>query len=221
MFMSKPFLFIALALAGLTGCAGTAAPTLLTGAPSAGASSAAAGKAPSTALIVDGSFEKPVAPSGSYLTFSTGENFNGWTVSGASGNVAVIGKNFTYEGFTLPAGCGKQFLDLTGSSNSLTGVEQTVATTPNANYILSFKVGNTYKASSDLGTSSTVLVYIDGNKALKATNKKGKGKTRLVWKAFSKTFTAKSAQTTINFVNGDPSTDTANGLDCITMVPTT
>lgn len=218
--MSKAFLFVALALAGLTGCAGTAAPAF-TGASLTGASSAAIGNASGTSLITNGSFEKPAVASGSYQTFSAGQTFNGWTVSGVSGNVAVIGKNFTYGGFDIEAGCSKQLLDLTGTSNSVTGVEQTVDTTPNASYTLSFKVGNTYEASSDLGTSSTVLVYVNNEQLLKATNKKGNGKTRVVWKAFSKAFVAKSATTTINFVNGDPSTDTANGLDCIKLVPTT
>lgn len=217
--MSKLFPFITLALAGLTGCTGSTAPALLT-APLDGASTAATGKAPAPALIADGSFEKPAAPTGGYLTFNAGDTFGGWTVSGTSGNVAVIGKDFTYGGYDISAGCNKQLLDLTGTSNSATGVEQTVSTIANASYTLSFKVGNAYEASSDLGTSSTVLVYIDGNKVYKATNKKGNGKTREVWKAFTKTFVAKSAKTTINFVNGDPSTDTDNGLDCVKLAPT-
>lgn len=198
----------------LAGCGGSVPQTAGEG------PSASTFKAASPNLIVDGSFEKPTAPSGSYLSFSTGQTFSQWTVTGASGNVAIIGKNFTFYGFKIDPGCGNQALDLTGSSNSKTGVSQQITTVSGTSYLLSFKVGTAYAPGGGLGTSSTVLVYVNGKKLFAATNKRGKGKMKEVWQKFSKAFTAKSDYTTIEFLNGDPSTDTDNGLDCITLEAT-
>jgi hypothetical protein len=79
-------------------------------------------------LIRNGSFEKPVAPAGSYLQFSTGEKFSGWTVVGAPRSASQV------------------------------------------------------------------------------------------WKRLSLTFTAAKSKTKIAFINGDPSSDTHNGLDGISLV---
>jgi hypothetical protein len=67
--------------------------------------------------------------------------------------------------------------------------------------------------------TSTVFVYVNGKKIYKAKNKKGKGLTREVWKQFSTTFLAKSTAAKIKFINGDPATDTDNGLDCVSVTP--
>src|ERR1700722_13443831 len=80
-------------------------------------------------LIKNGSFETPVANTGSYLVYSTGDTFAGWKVVGAAGNVGIVSGTFEQNGFTFPAVKGAQWLDLTGVSNSATGVQQTVATT--------------------------------------------------------------------------------------------
>jgi hypothetical protein len=187
--------------------------------PTNPATSETAGRRPSANLVSNGSFEKPTVPSGSYTDFSKGQKFSGWAVVGASGDVSIVSDTFVYGGFTFPAGCGHQFLDLTGTSQSATGVEQRITTVPGSTYQLSFEVGNVYAPSGNLGNSSTVLVYVNGKKILKATNKKGKGLTHLVWEQFSAAFVAKGNAARIKFINGDPSTDTANGLDCISVTP--
>ena len=79
-------------------------------------------------LIKDGSFEKPVAPSGGFLVFNTGQSFSKWTVVGASGSIGIVSGTFSQNGFTFPAGCSNQWVDLTGLSQSATGVSQTVTT---------------------------------------------------------------------------------------------
>ena len=204
-----------IALAGCSGALNRALPAAMFGAnarPDSGMKRA-------TNLIVNGSFEKPTAPSGSYLSFNKGDTFTGWTVSGASGSIAIVGKNFSYGGYKIGAGCGDQLVDLTGSSDTKTGVKQRVATTPSASYTLSFQVGNAWAASGNIGKTSTVLVYLNGRKWFSATNKKGKGVLHEVWQTFSKSFVAKSKRTTIEFLNGDPVTDTDNGLDCVSLVP--
>jgi hypothetical protein len=175
--------------------------------------------APSANLIRNGSFESPVVPNGSYEVFSTGQTFSHWTVAGAPGNVAVVSGTFTQNGFSFPARAGKQWLDLTGTTNTPTGVAQTGATTPDAAYTLVFFVGNVYDPGGIFGVSSTVNVLVDGTQVFSATNSRGKGKTTMVWQKFTTTITASTAQTTISFINGDPSTDTNNGLDAISLVP--
>jgi hypothetical protein len=181
----------------------------------AGASGAAAN------LCKDGSFEKPVVSPGGYLVFSTGQSFGGWLVVGASGNVAPVSATFTQDGFTFPARSGKQWLDLTGDSNTATGVSRAVPTTAGTSYSLSFAVGNIYDPGGIFGTTSTVHVLVNGTQILAATNTLGKGSTTQVWKRFATTFTATGSSTTISFINGDPSTDTSNGLDAVKLVATT
>jgi Protein of unknown function (DUF642) len=180
-----------------------------------GASGAAAN------LCQNGSFEKPVVSPGGYLVFSTGQSFGGWQVVGASGNVAPVSATFTQNGLSFPARSGKQWLDLTGNSNTATGVSRTVATTVGTSYTLSFAVGNVYDPGSIFGTTSTVDVLVNGAQVLAATNTLGPGSAAQVWKHFSKTFTATGSATTISFINGDPTSDTSNGLDAVKLVALT
>jgi len=169
-------------------------------------------------LIKNGSFEKPVAPSGSYELFAESQKFGGWTVVGASGNVTLVSGTFTQNGFTFPAAGGIQWLDLTGNSNTATGVQQVVATTPGTAYTLTFYVGNVYDPGGIFGVTSTVNVYVNNALVFTATNSRGAGQTKEVWQKFTTTITASSAQTTIGFLNGDPGSDTCNGLDLVSLV---
>lgn len=172
-----------------------------------------------TNLIKNGSFEKPVVPSGGYRLFFTGKAFRHWQVVGDSGNVAVASGTYTEGRFRFPAKAGAQFLDLTGTSNSATGVAQTVATTPDAAYTLTFYVGNICDPHGGNGVSSTVNVWVDGQQVYSATNSRGKGRTVLTWQRFTTTIVATSPTTTIAFINGDTPSDNVNGLDKITLVP--
>jgi len=170
-------------------------------------------------LIKNGSFEKPVVAVGGYQVFSTGDTFSHWTTVGDSGNVAIVSGAFTQNGFSFPAKAGQQWLDLTGVSQTATGVAQKVVTVPGQAYTLTFFVGNAYDPGGIFGVSSTVNVLVNGQQAFTATNTKGKGKTLQVWQKFITTIMATSSKTTIAFINGDPSNDTQNGLDKITLVP--
>lgn len=174
-----------------------------------------------TNLIKNGSFERPVVPYRIYRLFSTGHTFSHWRVVGDAGNVAVANGTVTIPPvYSFPAQAGSQFLDLTGVSNTATGVAQTVATTPNASYTLTFYVGNTYDPNGpNNGVSSTVNVLVDDQQVFQATNSTGKGRTALTWQKFTTTIVATSSQTTIAFINGDPSTDNINGLDAVSLVP--
>ncbi len=174
--------------------------------------------APSQAqLISNGSFETPVVPSASFQGFGTGSSFGGWTVVGASGNVAVVSGSFTQNGFNFPAQSGAQWLDLTGTSNTATGVQQTIATVIGSTYSLSFWVGNIVDPNGIFGTTSTVAVLVNGTALASATNT-GAGSPTQAWQQFTRSFTATSTLTTLTFLNGDPSNDTSNGLDNIVLL---
>ena len=171
----------------------------------------------STNLIKNGGFETPTVPGGSYAGYSTGQGFSHWTVVGASGNVDIVSGTFTQNGFSFPAKGGSQWLDLTGVSNTATGVAQTVTTSPGSAYTLTFGVGNVYDPGGIFGVTSTVQIIVDGVQVASDTNSKGRGTPSMVWQTFHVGFTASAASTTIEFINGDPSNDTANGLDGVKL----
>ena len=164
-------------------------------------------------LVVNGGFEQPVVGVGSYKVFSTGQAFTGWKVVGTRGNVAPISTRFQQNGISFVSRSGKQWLDLTGLSNTPTGVAQTVATHPGASYRLSFAVGNV--KGGVFGVRSTVIVLVDGRKRLSATNTGGGAQQS--WKRFAVTVRATSTRTTIAFLNGDSSADTSDGLDDVSL----
>ncbi len=167
-------------------------------------------------LIKNGSFEKPVVGPGSYALFSTGQTFKHWTVIGASGDVGIVSGTFTQNGFSFPAEKGGQWLDLTGVSNTpAIGVQETITTVAGAAYKLTFWVGNVYDPGGIFGTTSTVNVLVNGSTVASDTNSQ-QGTTQ-VWQKFTVHFTAVSATTQVGFLNGDPSNDTNNGLDAVSL----
>jgi uncharacterized protein DUF642 len=171
-------------------------------------------------LIQNGSFEKPVIPAGTFTNFDTGAaTLTGWQVVGATGNVSIVSTTLIGNGFTFPAAVGQQWLDLTGDgSNSATGVQQTVATTPGTTYTLTFYVGNPNDPGGPLGTTSTLNVFVNGTQTFSITNLAGAGLTSIFWQKYTTTIVAASSETTIAFMNGDGQTDNTNGLDGITLV---
>ena len=218
--MNKRFVYFALAGSiALTACAQPSNGSLPAGAFTTNPARRG-GSPPKPNLIANGSFEKPTVPSGSYTEFNTGQAFTRWTVVGANGNVAVVSDTFLFEGYAFPAGCGHQWLDLTGTSQTPTGVQQKIATVSGTTYQIAFQVGNAYAPSGNIGMTSTVLVYVNGKKIFTATNKKGKGLTHQVWQQFSTTFLANTTAAKIKFVNGYPASYTVNGLDCVSVTPT-
>jgi hypothetical protein len=174
-----------------------------------------------TNLIVNGSFERPVVPAGSYDSFAVGTaTLPGWQVVGvAQGEVSIISDTSVADGFTFPAAAGAQWLDLTGpASNNATGVQQTVATTAGATYILTFYLGNCYDPTGGLGLTSTVNVFVNGIQTFAVTNTAGQGLTSIFWQRYTTTMVATSSETTIAFMNGDGPLDNSNGLDGISLV---
>ena len=175
-------------------------------------------------LINNGSFEttSPSVAVGSFVNFLPGSTgITGWTVVGAAGTEAsVVNTTYTSECCTFPAEDASNWLDLTGdATNSDTeGVAQTVTTIAGDAYTLSFYVGNVFDPRGIYGTTSTTDVSENGTSLGAFENNCTTCTTRLTWQLFTTTFTATAASTTLQFLNGDPGTDNANGLDNISLV---
>jgi hypothetical protein len=210
----------AAAAAALSACSSTTTPAHVASLPAAGSgfpARIAAGAPDLLNLVRDGSFESPIAPSGGFLVFNVGSRFSRWHVVGASGNIGIVSGTFAQNGFTFPAGCGSQWVDLTGIMTTGVGVAQKIATVQGSQHVLTFSVGNVVDPNGIFGTTSTVNVLVNGVQKFKAVNKKGVGLKVQVWKSFTTTITAPSTSTTVTFVNGDPAGDDNNGLDCVKL----
>ena len=169
-------------------------------------------------LLTNGSFETPIVPVGSYILYSNGSAaITGWQVVSTPGaNVAIVSGTFAQNGVSFPAQDGVQWLDLTGTSNTLNeGVQQTVTTIPGQMYQLSYYVGNT-TGGGIFGTTSTVNVSINGTPTFSDTNSTVSPTTQN-WEQFTHIFKATSGSTTLGFLNGDPPSDNNNGLDNVVL----
>jgi Protein of unknown function (DUF642) len=178
---------------------------------------ASAASASTSNLVLNGNFSSPDVGAGGLGYFSTGQSFPHWRVVGATGNVAITSKTFLQNGFTFESDGTNQFLDLTGDSNSRTGVAQTLSTSVGTRYPLSFAVGNVYNPTGIFGVSSSVAVLVNGKRIFTATNSKGKGTTRVAWMNFRTSFLATSTDTTLEFLNLDPTSDTSNLIDLVSI----
>jgi hypothetical protein len=175
--------------------------------------------AEASTLITNGSFESPVVPVGGFTNFASGSTgITGWTVVGPE--ASVVSGTFTSECCTFPAEDGNQWLDLTGDvSNTVEGVQQTVATTMGTQYTLSFWVGNIFDPGGIYGTTSTVDVRLGGlgGTLLGAFTNSSTTRGTQVWQQFATSFTATGSSTTLDFLNADPASDNSNGLDNVAL----
>ena len=179
--------------------------------------SGAANASASTNLLTNGSFETPVVPVGGFTNFGSGSTaITGWTVVGPQ--ASIVSGSFVSAGLSFPASDGKQWLDLTGDlSNSVEGVEQSVATVAGTKYNLSFDVGNQVNPGGPYGTTSTVQVLVNGSVLGTFTNSGVSGSTSQSWESFNTSFVASGASTVVEFLNQDPPTDNTNGLDNVAL----
>jgi hypothetical protein len=155
--------------------------------------------------------------------FSVGAiNLSGWEVVSEPGQVLPPGVSFPLGNVSLctthnwiTAKDGPQALDLTGATQTNTGVAQIVPTKRGKRYRLGFWVGNVVDPRGPYGIISTVKVRINHELVFSATNSEGAGVgTRSVtWKPFTYSFVATAEQTEIAFFNGDPPNDSVNMID--------
>ena len=174
-------------------------------------------------LIVDGGFETPASTTpdqfqSGYVSYNPGQSFGGpggdaWTVIGSGNDVTLTSTTEYTNGPTYYNGhSGLQWLDLTGAydNGSAVGVAQTVSTTANAKYTLSFWVGTFIDAPSaadvqvdgvDLGTFTNPTAGVYG----------GDGDN---WEQFSTSFVGTGSDTLSFIYAGGKSVD---GLDDISL----
>jgi hypothetical protein len=168
-------------------------------------------------LLTNGSFEQPPVPGGGFSVVSNGDTtLTGWTVIGDAGNVAPLSTTFFSAGFAFTAEDGQQSVDMTGTSQTATGVQQVATTTPGHTYCLSFWVGNIFNPGGGYGTDSTINVLIDGKLVTVATNA-DQDPSELSWQRFTSTVVAAGTSTSIAFVNADPPADSSNFLDNVVL----
>jgi hypothetical protein len=168
-------------------------------------------------LLNNGSFEIPSTPAGRSTNFANSSSaITGWTVVGL--RAALVEEKFTSFLLQFPASAGSQWLDLTGATSSdLGGVEQTVPTIAGKAYSLSFAVGNVFNPRGIYGTTSTVVVTVNGMPLGRFTNSCRTCTNALTWQSFNTAFVATGPTTTIRFLNADPVNDNSNGLDDVVL----
>ena len=177
-------------------------------------------------LIVNGSFENisgtfvlaptPPGPNGVMLLPLGSTTIPGWTVVSA----ALLWGNIDLNGTVLPSGAGTPFghfyVDLTGwlDTQPFAGVTQTIATTPNQTYQLSFALGtveNDYRwrgpvsVTVSAGSTSNVFTYTPSG-------------TDWQWRTFNWNFTAVSASTPVT-ITGTSTTANLIALDNVSVGP--
>ena len=167
-------------------------------------------------LIQDSGFETPLVPKGGFATYAVGSTVGSWKVIGASGNVGIVSSSYRGDGITFDAHRSQQYMDLTGLSNTKTGISQIVHTVVGRTFTLGFYSGNTYDPRGAFGTTSTINVYVGLRKVLTTVSTTA-NPSKQVWKHYSVNFKATSAITAVSFINGDPPTDNNNGLDSVTL----
>jgi hypothetical protein len=173
----------------------------------------------SAASIINGSFEAPTVPVGSFTNFAGGSTaITGWTVVGVDSS--VVSGTFAQSGITFQAQSGNQWIDLAGvtSNSSNSGVRQGIATTVGQSYEVSFYVGSAL--GGGVFAPATVDLSINGGPRTSYFNPAAPT-TMLDWKLFTVPFIATSSMTTLTFLNGSASNNFLTALDnvSITTVP--
>jgi len=171
--------------------------------------------APAAAQLKDGSFEKPQLASGTEQIVNAGDKIGAWTVVG-TGNVALIGPDFSIGDLKLQAKKGLQFVNLAGSQNTQSGIEQTFKTVPGTQYLVWFRLGTALSHDAGFGPDSTVNVMVDGEARGSITvfgHAMGQDQTHVTWRKVGIGFTAANTTTTVDFLDGDGPFDGFCGID--------
>jgi len=157
------------------------------------------GLARSQDLIVNGSFEETSAPLGSYQDLPAGSKvITGWT---------VILNHIDLVNSLWAASTGRHSLDLEGSACNtsstdacLGGIAQTFATNPGQNYDVSFDLsGNPYGQPP----VKALKVSAAGQSQIFSFDLTGHNVTNMGWTTQHWSFTATSAETTLEFESAD------------------
>ena len=171
-------------------------------------------------ILVNGSFETPIIPVGTFSSFGVGSTgITGWTVTGTSGSIALVNDQFVCCGINYNAADGHQSVDLTGTDDNggSKGVSQTVILVPGV-YMLTYAVGN-YSDPNGGGSPfpSTIEVYLDNVLAQTSTNTNNTT-GQVNWENFSLIFGTPGGPVSIELRGqGTPSADNYTGLDGVNL----
>ena len=176
-------------------------------------------------IITNGSFEtNALAGTTALLGSGNTASLPGWQVTGSCGGncILILTSGYTepqsgYGTITFQAQAGNQAIDITGSSNSLTGgLSQAVTTTAGNSYTLSFYVGNMDDGATSYTLPSSVQLLINGTSQGVFSNDNNTSH-QVNWALQSVNFTASGASTTVAFVNATPVGDNYAGLDNVDL----
>lgn len=171
-------------------------------------------------LIVNGSFETPVAPVGGTTIYGAGSaSITGWTVVGVgSDSVALVSTSFAQSGVTFNAQNGQQWIDLAGnaSNSQSSGVTQSIATVPGNLYEVSFYVGSADDNVNNFFFPSTIDLSINGGPRAHFTNPIAPS-NQLNWAQFVVPFVATGSSTNLTFYNGGASNNFLSAFDNVVV----
>jgi Protein of unknown function (DUF642) len=168
-----------------------------------------------TNLIVNGSFESPTVPVGSFINYAGGSTaITGWMVVGVDSS--VVSGTFMQNGITFEAQDGNQWIDLAGvTSNSMTsGVTQDISTMIGQPYDVTFYVGSS--TDHQIFFPATVDLSINGGARVPYSNPSAPT-NMLDWQLFTANFIATSSTTNLTFFNGDASNNFETPLDNVSV----
>jgi choice-of-anchor C domain-containing protein len=161
-------------------------------------------------LVANGGFEDPVVGSSPFIANTT--TLTDWTV--AAGDIDVIGTYWQHY-------AGSQSIDLQGCSAGT--IRQAITTTPGAQYLLSFAVAGNPDVQGI--KSSTVLVgtTVGGSDLVNSAESfdtTGKSLANMGWELRTKSFTAATTTSYIQFNDTSASTCFGIALDGVSVVET-
>lgn len=172
----------------LAGLAALIAASTLVLAPTGG-SAALAAKGTGRNLIVNGTFDNPMAPAGNFATEGAGRTVPGWVVAG---NVDVISGSFWQ-----PSPGSQQSLQLCSTIEG--SVTQAVKTTPGTTYLLQWYMAGNYQGPP---TVKTMHVYWDGRLVDAPTfNTTGHSSTSMGWAHMAISVTATGPTSSVEFAD--------------------
>lgn len=152
------------------------------------------------------------------LQTSGSTNIPGWTNVPGSANEFWVGATNSYNLSAAPGNGSQYFVDLTGQANSKPygGLEQVIATSPGAKYVLSFDLGASTEWNSS-GLGAAALTASAGGASQLYTLSPS---TENQWAAETLSFTATGKTTTIEFLADSAYTSKYVGLDTVSVQQT-
>ena len=169
-----------------------------------------------TNLVVNGGFEAPITPTGSFVQLFGGNSFPGWSVGG--NDVIIINSAYSEAGLVFNPNSGVNSIDLTGAGNTgpTNAITQSIATTA-GRYQLSFFVGNASPTGGNAGSytqPSTANLSINGG-AIQSFTNADDTPFAINWKPFTVSFYS-ATPVTLTFSNGTVG-DNMLGLDDVSL----